>query len=202
MSVEARTQALLDLVEADRRERCEAIVDEARAQAAALLAEARAAARAQVREAFAEQRARVAGALAAAQAELQTRRRLHAQRQVEALLGLAWTRLPELLRARWAERSTREPWIALALASARERLPRAAWTLQHGPGWPADEREALAARLGAELGHAPRLVEEQRVVAGLRIAGGSNVVDTTLAGLLADRDEIGGRLIGLLETAP
>ena len=199
MSVEARTRALLDLVEADRRERCEAIVGGARAQAAALLAEARAAARAQVREAYAEQRTRVANALAAAQAELQTRRRLHAQRQVEALLGLAWTRLPEALRARWADRTARERWLAHALASARERLPPTAWTLQHGPAWPEDERAALAAKLEAELGHAPLFAADPRVDAGLRIAAGGNVVDATLAGLLADRDEIGGRLIGLLE---
>jgi hypothetical protein len=199
MSVEARAQALLDLVEADRTERCAAIVDEARAQAAALRAEACAEARAQVRAAYAEQRLRVANALAAAEAELQTRRRLHAQRQVEALLALAWARLPEVLRMRWDDPGARDRWLAHALASARERLPRTAWTLQHGPGWPDAERQALAARLEAELGHAPQFVEDARLGAGLRIAAGSNVVDVTLAGLLADRDEIGGRLIGLLE---
>jgi hypothetical protein len=202
MSVEVRAQALLDLVEADRRERCTAIVGEAGVQAAALLAAARADARAQVRQAFAEQRLRVANALAAAEAELQTRRRLHARRQIEALLALAWARLPEVLRARWAERSTRERWLVHALASARARLPRTGWTLQHAPGWPVDEQQALAAQLAAELGQAPRLVEEPRLGAGLRISAGSNVVDATLAGLLADRDEIGGRLIGLLEGSP
>jgi hypothetical protein len=202
MSVEARTRALLELVENDRRAQCEAIVGEAQAQAAALLAQARSEARARVRQAYAEQRARTAGALAAAQADLQTRRRLHAQRQVEALLLLAWARLPELLRARWADPAARERWLAHALASARSRLPPSGWTLQHGAGWPEAERSALAARLQAESGQTPRFELDARIEAGVRIAAGGNVVDATLAGLLADRDEIGGRLIGLLEAAP
>ena len=45
MSLEARTQALLDLVQADRDTACAAIVGEAQAQAAARVAKARADAR-------------------------------------------------------------------------------------------------------------------------------------------------------------
>jgi hypothetical protein len=152
-----------------------------------------------VKQAFAEQRERAAAALAAAQADLQTRRRLHAQRRIEALLALGWARLPEVLRARWADPAARAAWVAHALAQARGRLGPEAWTLQHGEGWPEAEQRALAARFQAELGAAPHFVRDPRIAAGLRIVAGGNVVDATLAGLLADRDEIGGRLVGLLE---
>lgn len=199
MSLEARTQALLDLVEADRRSQCESIVGAARTAAGIQLAQARVEARARVRRAHAEQRQRAADALAAARADLQTRRRLHAQHHLEALLALAWKRLPEVLRERWAQPGTRAAWVAHALASAHARLPAGAWTVQHGPDWPAGECGALAARLHAELGFAPAFVPDARIDAGVRIGAGGNVVDATLAGLLADRDEIGGRLIGLLE---
>jgi len=202
MSLEARTRALLDLVETDRRSQCQSIVGAARTAAEIQLAQVRAEARARVRQAHAEQRQRAADALAAAQADLQTRRRLHAQRRVEALLALAWQRLPEVLRERWAQPEARARWVAHALATARARLPAGAWTLRHAPDWPAGERAALAAALQAELGAAPTLVSDARIAAGVRIAAGGNVVDATLAGLITDRDEIGGRLIGLLERDP
>ena len=44
-------------------------------------------------------------------------------------------------------------------------------------------------------GQRPEAVADERIAAGLRIAAGGNVVDATLTGLLADRDEIGGRLV-------
>jgi hypothetical protein len=72
----------------------------------------------------------------------------------------------------------------------------------HGADWPPAERDALAAQVQGWGGAAPRFVADARIDAGLRIAAGGNVVDATLAGLLADRDEIGGRLIGELEGRP
>jgi hypothetical protein len=204
MSLQSRAQALLDLVEGDRERQCRALVGNARAQAATLLAQARSAARARARQAFAAERQRAAAALAAAEADLATRRRLHAQRRMEALLARARRRLPELLRQRWAAADTRALWVALAVRDAERQFAGGtgtaggaaapAWTLHHAEPWPEAERAALAARLGA-----PRLVADARIGAGLRIVAGSNVVDATLEGLLADRDEIGGRIVGLLE---
>jgi hypothetical protein len=199
MTLAHRTQALLELVESDRRAQCEAILAEAREQAAALLAQARAEARARVKLAFAEERARAQALVDAARADLQTRRRLHEQRHVETLLALGWQRLPEALRARWEDGQARRGWIEGAVARARAVLPRGAWQVVHAEGWPADEQRSLAGRLAGELGATPRLTLDARIAAGLRIVAAGNVVDATLAGLLADRDEIGGALIGLLE---
>jgi len=198
MTLQARTQALLDLVESDRERQCQALLGQARAQAATLLAQARAAARARAHHAFAAERERAAGVLAAAQAELATRKRLHAQRRMEALLARAWVRLPELLRQRWAAPPSRVRWVERALRDA-ERLfgdsgGPTGWTMQHALPWPEAERAVLTGRL-----HAPRFVADARLGAGLRIVAGGNVVDATLEGLLADRDEIGGRIVGLLE---
>ncbi len=55
MTLERRTQALLDLVEDDRRAQCAAIAAQAERQAAAALDQARTEARRRVREAFAEE---------------------------------------------------------------------------------------------------------------------------------------------------
>lgn len=195
MTLAARTQALLDLVERDRATQCDAIIAEARSLADALVARARAESRAAVHLALTEERARSRAALAAARAELRTRQRAHRQRRIEALLALGWQALPEALRSRWNEAASRAQWIDRALSSARSVLPRAGWSIVHGTDWSDEEKRALAARLDP----LPRFALDPQIDAGLRIAAGGNVVDATLSGLLADRDEIGGHLIRLLE---
>jgi hypothetical protein len=201
MTVRTRMQALLDMVESDRRTRCQALLDQARAEAASALEQARAQARTQMRDAFADERQRARSRIAAAQAELQTRRREHAQRRVEALLVLAWQRLPGVLRQRWRDDAARQRWVRMAFDTARSALPHGTWTVVHGPHWPAAERDALAARCQQAAGAAPRFVVDERIDAGLRIGTEGSVMDATLDGLLADRDEVGGRLIGELEKA-
>lgn len=199
MSVERQTQALLALVEADRARKCEAILAEARARAAALRGEAHADARQRMRAAFLEERARCGERVAAARANLQTRRRLALQRRAAALLAEGWRRLPDELLRRWREPGTREAWVASVAASAREVLPRCAWRITHAPGWPDAERDLLARDLLAALGAAPEFALDASAGAGLRITALGNVVDGTLAGLTADRAEIGAQLLQLLE---
>lgn len=201
MTVRARMRALLDIVESDRQTRCQGLFDQARADAAAALTLARSQARAQMRETFADERQRARSRIAAAEAELQTRRREHMQRRVEALLAIAWQRLPGVLLQRWRDDAARQHWVRAALNAARVALPPGPWTVVHGPHWSEAECEALAAACRQVSGAAPRLVVGERISAGLRIGTDGTVVDATLAGLLADRDEIGGRLIAELEKA-
>jgi hypothetical protein len=201
MTLERRMQALLDLVESDRAQRCAEVIEQARTQARSALAQARAQARAQMREVFAEERERAATRVAAAQADLQTRRRLALQHREEALLALAWQRLPAALQARWRDTALRQRWIEAALQAARTALPAGCWTISHAPDWPAGEAAAFAERVQSHAGQAPLLRSDSAIPAGLRLAADGNAIDATLAGLLADRDEIGGRLIGLLDAA-
>lgn len=199
MTLDARTAALLDLVAQDRAVQCTAIDAQAATQAAELLALARRHSRERAAEALAEERRRAKAALEAAQAELATQRRAHAQRRLEALLALGWQRLPTVLRERWQRADTRAAWLQCVLDRARATLPLGVWTLTSAPDWPTDERTHCLQQLGSELGSAPLWHADARIDAGLRVSAGSNVIDGTLAGLLADRDEIGGRLVGLLE---
>jgi hypothetical protein len=194
MTLAQRRQALLDLVQADRDRACAAIVADATTQAAALVAKVRSDARRLVAQAFADERARVQAELDAAHADLQTRRRLHTQRQIDVLLALAWQRLPQALRRRWVDPAGRRAWIAQAQAQARRLLGEVPWTVQHGADTPPDAPEAWHG-----IAPPPRFETDVRIDAGLRIVAGANVVDATLEGLLADRDEIGGRLVGSLQ---
>jgi len=199
MSLDRQTQALLALVDADRAGKCDALLSEAREQAAALLAQAHTAARQRMREAFREERERRDERVAAARANLQTRRRLALQQRAAALLAAGWQRLPAELTRRWREPETRRAWAAGAIAGARELLPHAAWRITHAPDWPATERDELAVELIRALGAAPAFVADANIGAGLKIAATGSVIDSTLAGLLADRAEIGAKLLHLLE---
>lgn len=199
MTLERRMQALLDLVDGDRCAQCDIILDEARASAAALDAQARADARARVREVFIDERRRAHERVAAASARLQTKRRLHEQQRAATMLALGWQRLPDVLRQRWSDADARRVWVDAVADSARHAMPRTCWNIAHAADWPAGEQQALAARLEAECGAAPQFAADSSIAAGLRIAAGGNVVDGTLAGLMADRAEVGAQLLRYLE---
>ncbi len=202
--LEQQARALLELVETDRDRQCAQILGEARASAAALRTQAHAEARARMRAAFAEQRQRRDAAVAAAQARLATRRRLHRQQRTAALLRLAWEQLPAALAALWQQPDTRAAWVARVLASARTHLPNPArgdWRVVHAPDWPPSEQQALARTLAAEAVAAPRFEADAAIPAGLKVVAQGNVIDGTLAGLLADRAEIEARLLRQLESS-
>ncbi len=198
MSLETRTRALLDVVEADRKRRCAAIADEARARAAAIVGAAHAEARVRMRSAFEEERRRSETRVAAAQARLMTRRRLHEQRRSQNLLAAGWQELPSALCDRWRQPECRRSWIETVISEARKVLPPEAWRIAFARGWSDGEQAAFAASLPA-LGGPPELILDDGARAGLRVSAGANVIDGTLAGLLADRTEIGARLLRTLE---
>ena len=195
MTLDTRSQALLDLVEQDRVAQCNTVIGQAQAQAATLLAQARADARMRVREAFAAERQRAQARIAAARATLQTQRRLHAQRQAAAWLARAWQHLPQALRMRWRDDAARNSWITAAINQAQRLLPPGRWRIVHGGHWPEAERQALAARLQRDNATQLAFEVDASIDAGLRVVSGGNRLDATLAGLLADRDEIGARLL-------
>ncbi len=199
MNVEQQARGLLDLVEADRARRCAQILGDENSRAAALLSQAHADARVRMRQAFAEQRLQRRERIAAAQARLATQRRLHEQQRNAALLRLAWQQLPGELLALWQRPDARAAWVARVLQTARACMPRASWHIVHAPDWPASERQALAQQLAAEPGTAPAFEADPAISAGLKIVANGNVIDGTLAGLLADRTAIEARLLRRLE---
>ncbi len=199
MTLESRTQGLLDLVEADRQRRCDAIVGEARTRARTIVAAAHAEARGRMRNAFEEERRRLETRMAAARARLMTHQRGREQRHAKDLLAAGGQKLTAALCERWRDPQGRQSWVASVIAEAGKALPRGAWQIVHAPGWPHNEREALAAALAAGSGAPPQFVVTEAARAGLRVSAGGNVVDGTLDGLTADRADIGARLLRALE---
>ena len=199
MTLEVRMQALVDLVTADRVRRCDAIVGEARQRAAETLATAHLKARQRMREAFDEERHRFAASVGAARAGLETHRRLHEQRRAADLLAAGLAKLPQVLCERWQQRAAREAWVDRVVAEARAVLPRGSWRIAHAPGLTDDERNATAASLNDICATPPQFVADAALRAGLKISTAGNVIDAALAGLVADRVEIGASLLKHLE---
>ena len=199
MPLQASLQSLLDLVDGDRERQCAQILGEARAHAAALRSQAHADARTRMRQTFDEQRRTLQAQVAAAQARLATQQRLHAQQRTSQLLGLARQQLPAALQGRWAQPALRAAWVARVLDVAHARLPATGWRIVHAGDWPADEAAAAAAVL-AQRGHGEaRFESDAGIAAGLKVLAGGNVVDGSLAGLLAETDEIDAALLRHLE---
>lgn len=197
MDVHSNSAALLSLIEEDRARRCSAHAAEAERAVAQILREARAAARILVHEALVHERRRLRERLAGYNAGLATETRLRDQRRFRALLDTAWQRLPQVLAARWADTAQRVAWVAHVVDCARTALPAGQWTITHAPGWPGDQREALAARL-APAGITVAFLDNAALGAGFEIRAGGNRIDGTTAGLMADAGEIGARLLDAL----
>lgn len=193
-----QTQALLALVEADRAAKCAALQNAARTLATELTAQAHATARQRMRRAIDDERALRAERVGAAAAELQTRRRLAEQARDTALLTNGWEALPAALAARWRDAAARAAWVQRAIAEATAALPRAAWRIVHAPGWPAQEIAAVAGEIAAVTGAAPSFGADAAIAGGLSIAVAGTAIDATVHGLLADRAEIGARLLHAL----
>ena len=191
-------QALIEIVEADRRGRVSAILREATEAAAALLRDAHRQARSRVRAAFAEERRLRDERVHAARANLQTRRRLTSQRRATALLAEAWQALPDALAARWRDPDTRRRWIAHVVAQARPVLADGRWVVELPASSPEEDRARVRQRVE---GHGVEIVVQPNAAirAGLRIGGLGTVVDGTLDELLRDRAANGARLLARIE---
>jgi len=199
MKLEERTRALLDLVEAHRAGRCKELLAAAEARASAIQKDAWREARARLHTALAQERERATREIALVQAQRNTRQRQHRQREANALLREAVTRLPDELARRWHDPQARARWTEAIIAHAAALLPDGEWEIRHPSDWPAAERERAARALASRTRGAVRFAPDPAVRAGLRIHAGHNVVDGSDAGLLADRAAIAARLLAHLE---
>ncbi len=199
MKIEHREQRLLELLERQRDEQCLALLDRAKNESLQLLRAAHQKARDHVHQAAESERRRARAAARSARAELETLRHRHTQQLALELLRDAWQRLPERLARRWADARGRACWIEMSLQAARQHLPLAHWVVSHPPGLGAQERQRLIATITEATSASPELHADAALSGGLIIACDSVTLDASAAGLLHDRDNVGARLLALLE---
>jgi len=190
---------MLELIAAHEARACGAILGQARKEAQRLIREAHRDVRTRMHQTLLDLRNQMRHEIAQADAALETARRQHRARCEFALLKWAEKPLREAFIARWQDARARGAWVNQLVIQARRVLPAVSWEVLHAPGWPAAEHEQLAAELTRDLGHAPIFVERTDIEAGLRLCAKGACLDGTLAGLLADRDTVHGRLLADLE---
>ncbi len=189
----SEVETFLRIVERDRAARCDAILHDASDRAAELLREARREARRRVSTAVADDRVRSKKRVEAARAELMTRERELGRDVASKLLARGSDALHQALLARWREAESRARWISALVADAERLLPHGAWRIQHPSGFAEVE---LLTRVASETsGAAPVLEADADITAGLCIHIAGARLDGTVAGLLADRGKVEGRLL-------
>ena len=196
--VESQRQALLMLLEEDRRRQCDTLIADAQASARGVVRQAQRDARARVRAVFGAERQRLDEQFKAAAARLQTEHRLSEQDRLAQLLRLGWQMLPEALLERWQDPGRRRKWVAQVIDIGHRLLPHDMWTLSVAPGWPAEERDQALQSVARRLGYTPGCSEVPETQAGLLIIAAGNRLDATLGGLMADRAAIEARLLDYL----
>lgn len=196
--VDTQLKNLLDVVSRNRDERCAAVLDQARQQASRIVSQAHQEARLSVHQQVLAIRERVRHKLASAEAQKQTRLRLHRHHNDRALLARAWEPLNNKLLERWQQDSTRAQWVNALISQASANLVATPWRIEHPLDWPAAEQAALQDQLLNSLGSAPLLEPTEGINAGLRICAGQACIDGTLAGLLKSRTRIDSMLLAKL----
>jgi len=199
MNVEARERELLAVIEAYQADECARLAAAAREEGARLLAQAHREARRRVHRVVTEERVRVQAQLRAAESELATLRRMREQRTALTLIEAAWKALRPALEQRWADPAARAAWMRTVVAQARAHLPPGAWVASHPPGLAPTEHESLRALLLEASGQEPVLTPAQGMKAGITLRSGHAVLDGSMEGLLASREWVESRLLGLLE---
>ena len=181
------------------------ILHEARERADAVERQSRRAARARVHDAVAEERRRREQAILEARQRLDTEARRQVQQHYRHLLDQAWPELNRQLEERWSTPAARAEWCALLLDEAGLMFGGDGWIVEHpDPGstaWTRDDRERLEKALAARDITAVEFRPDAGFDAGLRILRGGACLDGTIAGLLARRSAVEGRLIALWEAA-
>lgn len=188
--IDTRLQHLLDVVERNRKERCNEVLDKARDQARQLVKQAYHDARKRLHSKVQATREDVRQRLTAAEAQRQTRARLERQNADRALLERAWEPLNEQLLNYWHEADTRRQWIDNLIQQASKNLVGQPWRIEHPADWPEEERTELLAELVKTSGSVPEFSGKTTIKAGLRICAGDACVDGTRCGLLRSRSRI------------
>ena len=197
MKVEAREQALLQLVELYRDRECARILADAYERRANLRGQAYEKQRSALHQRVITERGRARALIEAARAERVTRERRLGEKYDEALLASIWPALHAALKQRWVQPATRETWLNSAFERALQILPRGDWVVRHAPDWPRAERDRLLTALAEQVGVAPSSSADTGISAGVVITCVGALFDASLDGMLRDRHRIEARALAL-----
>jgi hypothetical protein len=186
---------LLREIERQTMDEMLAIREAAEREARIILAQAHADARRRMRDAVKELRRDCALRVARVKAELEAEAQMCAQKDAADAIMRAWPLLTQALDARWKDFSARSLWVEGVAHYARDRLMPGRWTVEHPPGWGADEQRRFCELLGNGRNDINFTIDPG-ITAGIRIRAGQATLDATSQGLLADHGASEALLLG------
>ena len=197
--LKAQVNALEELVESSRKERCGQLLEDAKRGVKETVKRAHQENRARMRAAIEEQRKLMEETLAATRARLATRARQQQQQLDKEQLNAAWSRLRDALLERWQDAACRQRWILGLVEEALAYLPAEPWTIEHPRDFDPTELSSMNERITEHCGgEHPDFAIADDLQAGLRIRAGGACVDGTLPGLFVDRNRVEAELLALL----
>jgi hypothetical protein len=179
-------EMLLREIERQMREEMRIIDEAAEREARTILAQAHAAARRRMRDAVNELRRDRALRVARGRAKIEEAARMRAQQNAAEALRRTWPFLIEALDARWKNSAARLRWLEGVAHYARDRLVAGSWTVEHPPGWSANDQRRICELLDKRQDDISFTMDSD-ITGGLRIRAGQATLDATSQGLLADR---------------
>jgi len=198
-SLVSQEKRLIDLVMAECERQCAEAERDANEKAVGLLRDARREGRERARTAVLRERNRARSRIDLARAELETQKRLHAQRRAKALIDKAWLLLNERLVELWRDSNERQRWIRRAARLARRLVTAKHWRVSHPVDWSAEDQTLFVETLGNALENPPVFHPDDSISAGLLVRSGGVVLDMTLHGMNADRTAVEARLLALID---
>jgi vacuolar-type H+-ATPase subunit E/Vma4 len=184
---------MLDGIQQGLDERRAEMLAEAKTQARALLRNARRRARARVAQAVAEEREQRDRSLQRAAAALASRIRRKQQALDKEQLALGHERLRQALIERWSNPAARAGWAETLMGEAQTLLSNSTWKIEYPANLDAGEAAKLLKPSQPEV--EVELVATEGIEAGFRLHHADAQLDMSVAGLLAQVDEMAGELL-------
>lgn len=188
--VDAQVQRLLEIVEAYRKQQCDALITQAKQDSRRIVRQAYREARMRMRQDIQDSREHMRSELSSARAKLHTMMMQQRHQADLRFLEQSWNLLAAKLQARWQQPKLRQAWVQKIVRNATKMVPGKDWLVEHPKDWTSDEQKQLRNQVNDKFTGKLKFKNVTEITAGIRIVTDGAVIDGSLQGLMADRTGI------------
>ena len=188
--VDAQVQRLLEIVEAYRKEQCDALITQAKLDSRHIIRQAYRDARIRLHQDVQNSREHMRSELSSARAKLHTMMMQQRHQADQRFLEQSWNLLAAKLQARWQQPKQRQAWVQKIVVNAIKMVPGKDWLIEHPKNWAGDEQKQLRIQVNDKYTGRLKFNCVAEITAGIRIVTDGAVIDGSLQGLMADRNGI------------
>ncbi|WP_455200575.1 hypothetical protein [Kaarinaea lacus] len=188
--VDAQVQRLLEIVEAYRKQQCDALITQAKQDSQHIVRQAYREARVRMRQDIQDSREHMRNELSSARAKLHTLMMQQRHEADQRFLEQSWNLLAAKLQARWQQPKQRQAWVQKIVLNAGKMVPGKDWLVEHPKDWTSDEQKKLRSQVNNKFTGKLKFKNATDISAGIRIVTDGAVIDGSLQGLMANRIDI------------